>query len=175
MSTNTIQKIAIVGVSQTTHPNPLNLLTTPQASGHLGGQFTKELLKSGTHTITAITRDTSSATFPAGIQTARVNYDDESSIVAALTGQQFLIITLGTRVAQDLHSKIVSAAIKAGVPYIMPNVYGYDMTNKALVTEPSDLYSAGCVQKIDEIRSLGGGTLLSCPAASGMSGVLRWV
>lgn len=53
-----------------------------------------------------------------------MNYDDEESLINALKGQQFLVITLGARAPEDLHPKITAAAGKAGVPYIMPNAYG---------------------------------------------------
>ena len=82
--------------------------------------------------MTAISRAGSKSTLPAGIKKAEVDYDDESSIVAALKGQQFVAITLSIFAAEDTHSKIVKAAAKAGVPYIMPNIYGGDFRNKAL-------------------------------------------
>lgn len=55
-----------------------------------------------------------------------VDYSDEASLVAALQGQQFLIITLAPMAPRETHSQLVQAAAKAGVPYIMPNSYGGD-------------------------------------------------
>ena len=83
-----------------------------------------------------------------------MNYDDdEQALVSALQGQQFLVITLSAQAPPDTHSKIVKAAAKAGVPYIMPNVYGSDIQNKSLCAE--DLYGTGCLERCAEIESLG--------------------
>ena len=113
----------------------------------------EELRKTGKHTVTALTRADSKSTIAAGVKTVQVNYDDEKSLVSALQGQQFLIITLVNTAPPDTHSKIVQAAVKAGVPYIMPNVYGGDIENEALVAE--DLYSGNALKKCEEIQSLG--------------------
>ena len=87
--------------------------------------------------------------------TVQVDYDDHDgqSLVSALEGHQFLIITLSLHAPPDLHSKIVNAAAKAGVPYIMPNTYASDIQNKALIE--SDLYSKPSFEKCTEIESLG--------------------
>ena len=82
-----------------------------------------------------------------------VNYNDESSIIAALKGQQFLIITLAATAPPDLHSTIVKAAVKAGVKYIMPNCYGIDIEDRTLGEESSVVKAA--VAHCREIESLG--------------------
>jgi hypothetical protein len=64
-----------------------------------------------------------------------INYDDESTIVDALKGQQFLIITLAVNIPEDTESKLIRAAAKAGVPYVMPNSYGPDPVNDKMMTE----------------------------------------
>jgi hypothetical protein len=94
-----------------------------------------DLLKTGKHTITAITRASgSNAQLPAGVTAAPVDYDDEAALISALTGQQFLIISLpGT--AAGIQDKIVAAAGKAGVPWIMPNGYGVDFINDSLAEQ----------------------------------------
>ncbi|TVY92661.1 hypothetical protein LAWI1_G003070 [Lachnellula willkommii] len=132
---NHIQKVAIVG-----------------AGGNIGKHFAEELIKTGKHTVTALTRADSKNTLPKGVKIAQVNYDDEESLVSALHGQQFLVITLGVFAPADTQIKIVKAAAKAGVPYIMPNVFGYDITNEKLVEE----YLYGSATKIcDDIQGLG--------------------
>lgn len=68
----------------------------------------------------------STSKIPTGVKVIEIDYDNEQSMVAALQGQQFLVISLGVRAPDDVHGKIVRAAAKAGVPYIMPNVYGFD-------------------------------------------------
>jgi len=101
-----------------------------------------------------VTRTGSKGTQSSGVKTVEVNYDDDGeSLVAALQGQQFLVITLSVRAPPDTHSKIVKAAAKAGVPYIMPNAYGFDILNKTLGEE--DLFGSTSVQRCSEIESLG--------------------
>ena len=95
-----------------------------KATGRIGGAFAEALLKTGQHTVTALTRQDSEAKAPEGANVVRVNYNDETSLIKALEGQQFLVITLSVRAPEDLHGRIVSAAVKAGVPYIMPNAFG---------------------------------------------------
>jgi hypothetical protein len=109
--------------------------------------------------VTAITREGSTSKLPDGVKLARVNYDDEASLVAALQGQQFLVITLSVRGAPDTHSKIVAAAAKAGIPYIMPNNYGSDIANRKLAEE--DLYSKGVLERCAEIEKTGVSSYIS--------------
>ncbi|KAG6989869.1 hypothetical protein G7Y79_00062g093470 [Physcia stellaris] len=147
-----IQKVAIVG-----------------ASGHLGKHFVEELLKAGNITITALTRSTSNSTLraaggtlPPDIKIEKVDYEteDDESLVSALRGQQFLIITLSVRADPSTHGKIVAAAAKAGVPYIMPNVYGGDITDESL--RKDDIYSAGAWKLCLEVEQLGPAYIAMC-------------
>ncbi|ROV91374.1 hypothetical protein VMCG_09683 [Cytospora schulzeri] len=117
---NRIEKIAIVG---------------HKAGGHVGSYFAHELLKSGKHTITGLTRQDSTSKLPEGVHPVVINYGDQSSIVNALRGQQFLIIVLNPLVPKDTQSKLVRAAAEAGVPYVMPNTYGPDPLNEAMMTQ----------------------------------------
>jgi len=82
--------------------------------------------------VTALTRADSTNKLPPGVKSIIVNYDDETSLVSALKGQQFLIITISVIAPRDTQSKLVRAADKAGVPYVMPNWYGSDFTNEEL-------------------------------------------
>ncbi|KAF4340816.1 oxidoreductase like [Fusarium beomiforme] len=104
--TNRIERVAIVG-----------------AGGRQGGRITEELLKTGKHTITALTRIGSSSELPENINVIPVNYENEEEIASALKGQQLLIITLAVTVDPEVHHRIVRAAGKAGIRYIIPNVY----------------------------------------------------
>ncbi|KAK1965152.1 NAD(P)-binding protein [Colletotrichum eremochloae] len=115
---NRIEKVAIVG-----------------AAGNMGKFVTHELLKGGKHTVTAITRHDSNSQFPEGVVAAKVNYDDENSLVEALKGQQYLIITLKNTASQDVQLKLVRAAAKAGVSYVMPNAWGPDPKNSSLMAD----------------------------------------
>ncbi|GAB1206270.1 hypothetical protein APSETT445_004955 [Aspergillus pseudonomiae] len=90
---------------------------------------------------------------PEGVLVASIDYNDEASMVAALNGQQFLIITMAPTAPRDSHSKLVQAAAKAGIPYIMPNGYGGDIGNTKLGEDTM----LGPVAKTnrDEIERLG--------------------
>lgn len=94
-----------------------------QASGRIGGAFVEALLKTKEHIVTALRHPTSKGELPHGVHSVAVDYDDEASLVKALEGQQFLVITLSASAPSDLHSRLTSAAAKAGVPYVMPNIY----------------------------------------------------
>ncbi|KAI3316855.1 NAD(P)-binding protein [Xylariaceae sp. AK1471] len=141
---NHLEKIAIVGQV------PSN---ERQATGHLGSHFVTELLKTGKHTITALTRGGSKGKIPDGVKVVEVDYSDEAALVAALQGQQFLAVVLAATAPPETHSRIVNAAVKAGVSYIMPTAYGADITNKNMVND--DLYHKGVVAKVEEIERLG--------------------
>jgi len=112
--------------------------------------------------VTAITRANSSNKLPSGVKSVTVNYDDESSLVSALKGQQFLIITMSVMAPGDTQSKLVRAAAKAGVPYVMPNWYGGDFMNEELSQSTRLGLTARAI--VDEIQSLGVSTwvMLAC-------------
>ncbi|KAI9040744.1 aromatic alcohol reductase [Aspergillus affinis] len=133
---NVIERVAIVG-----------------AGGTVGSHLAAALLKTGKHTVTAISRKDSSNKLPAGVQVAAVNYDDESTIVAALEHQQFLIITMSPTASRDTHSKLVQAAAKAGVPYVMPNEYAGDIENVKLGEDI--LLGPTAIANREEIEKLG--------------------
>lgn len=116
------------------------------------------LLQTGKHIVTALTRTESKGTLPEGIERAVVNYDDQDSLVTALRGQDFLIVTLAVRVPPDTHSKIVRAASIAGVPWVMPNWYGSDIRNKATTAEP---FGAIVRQQLAEVEGLPGLSYIS--------------
>ncbi len=98
----------------------------------MGKRITEQLIKTGIHTVTALTRHDSKSEMLVGAKVVRIDYDDESSIVAALRGQQFLVITMSVMAPPEQHSKLVQAAAKAHVPYVMPNGYGIDIANENL-------------------------------------------
>lgn len=82
-----------------------------------------------------------------------MNYEDHSSLVSVLRGQQFLIITLGNAAPKDTQSRIVHAAAEAGVPYVMPNAYSPDPQNEAMLTQI--LVGVPYFKTVREIESLG--------------------
>ncbi|KGO72797.1 hypothetical protein PITC_057730 [Penicillium italicum] len=144
MATKHITRVAIVG-----------------ATGRVGGAFAQSLLQTGQHEVTALTREDSQGKLPEGVRAVQVNYDDEDSLVKALSGQQFLAITLSVRASEDLHARITAAAAKAGVSYIMPNAYGYPISPDGVKDE--DSYGKRALSRIDDAQNGGSSSVtLAC-------------
>ncbi|KAF9251901.1 hypothetical protein DTO006G1_2494 [Penicillium roqueforti] len=144
MSKKHITRVAIVG-----------------ATGRIGGAFAQSLLQTGQHTVTALTREDSQSKLPNGVRAVRVKYDDEDSLVNALNGQQFLVITLSVRAPEDLHARITAAAGKAGVPYIMPNAYGFPLSPEGV--KDGDAYGKSVLERISDAQNgVSSSVTLSC-------------
>ncbi|KAJ2957123.1 hypothetical protein NQZ79_g7133 [Umbelopsis isabellina] len=135
-SKNQVEKIAIVG-----------------AGGQSGSYITEMLLKTGKHKITAITRADSTSKFPSGVQVKRVDYNDQSSLVDALQGQEALVITLGVFAPRDQQTKLIQAAAAAKVAWVIPNEFGNDNANPKLVEDVP--INAAKTQYREEIEELG--------------------
>ncbi|KAL2670157.1 hypothetical protein Neosp_015038 [[Neocosmospora] mangrovei] len=136
---NAIKHVAIVGVT-----------------GQIGKVFTEHLLKSpGNQTVTALTRKGSKTTVPDGVKLAHVDYDDEATLIEALKGQDCLVITMALTAPPDTHSKIVRAAGKAGVPYIVPNAYGVNFYGNPKLQEDIEAlkYIYASVKEVEEVGS----------------------
>ncbi|TKA82560.1 hypothetical protein B0A55_01209 [Friedmanniomyces simplex] len=112
---------------------PLQNIAIVRASGQVGSFITKALISQGKHTVTAITRGhkptptprNSSAQMPAGLHAIKeVDYDSHPSLVTAMQGQDLLIITMNVLAPRDSQTKLIDAAIEAGIKWIMPNQYG---------------------------------------------------
>ncbi|KAL3485281.1 hypothetical protein BJX62DRAFT_247731 [Aspergillus germanicus] len=136
--TNRVERVAIVG-----------------AGGSIGKHLTAALLETGKHTITAITRPDSTNQIPSGVEIARINYatDDDTALVETLRGQQALIITMNVLALPDTIIKLIRAAAKAGIPYILPNWYGHDAANDALCED--SMLRRNRDRVIAEIKQLG--------------------
>ncbi|QIW99238.1 hypothetical protein AMS68_004756 [Peltaster fructicola] len=114
------------------------------AGGNSGSRMTQELLKTGKHTVTAITRheSDSSKNFPKDVIVRKVDYTKPQTIVEALRGQEALIITLSGR--SDIHAieaMLVRAAADAGVPWILPNEWSPDSAHEGILKDVS-IFSA---------------------------------
>jgi uncharacterized protein YbjT (DUF2867 family) len=96
------------------------------ATGSVGTPTLSALLKTGMHTITAITRAESNATLPSSVIVKKGDYSDESFLVSALKGQDVLIIQLGY-MALDSQVPLIEAAAKAGVRWVLPTEFGSDI------------------------------------------------
>ncbi|KAK3114489.1 hypothetical protein LTR53_007130, partial [Teratosphaeriaceae sp. CCFEE 6253] len=81
---------------------PIKNVAIVGAGGHIGSYIVNALLEQGKHHITAITRPDSSAQLPKGIHDVKkVDYSDHSTIVEALKGQDFFIISMNVMAPKD--------------------------------------------------------------------------
>jgi hypothetical protein len=104
--------------------------------------MTQELLETGKHIVTAITRKESKATFLPGVHVARIDYEEPSGLVAALRGQDALVITLaGQATHGDAQSRLIRAAAEAEIPWILPNEWSPDAASEALAKDLSQLWT----------------------------------
>ncbi|KXS16033.1 NAD(P)-binding protein [Gonapodya prolifera JEL478] len=103
--------------------------------GNAGSHIARALLQTGKHSVTAISRSSSSSsssTIPPGIPTVRVNYGDPESLVSALRGYDALVITLGVMAPPGTQESLIRAAVQAGVPWILPNEWAADTYDAGL-------------------------------------------
>ncbi|KAF5244797.1 hypothetical protein FANTH_7621 [Fusarium anthophilum] len=92
------------------------------ASGNIGEPIVKALLAAGFH-VTALARESSSATFPPGVDVKRVDYDSVESLESALQGQD-AVVSAVTPTLLSKQVQIIDAAIAAGVQRFIPSEYG---------------------------------------------------
>ncbi len=121
----------------------------------MGKHIAELLLKTRKHVVTAIARPSSTSKLPEGVQVALVDYsgDDDAALVEALRGQQVLIITMSVAAPSGTISKLVRAAAKAVVSYVLPNWFGHDAANNTLCID--SLLSHNRDSICAEIESLG--------------------
>jgi hypothetical protein len=77
----------------------------------------------------------SAAEIPPGLKIAEVDYEKEETLVEALKGQQFFIISLAVTAPPGTQETLIAAAAKAGVPWVMPNAYSPDFMDKEFAKE----------------------------------------
>lgn len=119
-SSNYIKNVAIVG-----------------AGGNSGSYMVDELLKTGKHTVTAISRMDSQSKLPDGIKIARIDYGKQETIVEALKGQDALIITMSVFADKSQQKSLIDAAGEAGVKWILPNEWAPDTDREDVVKDVS--------------------------------------
>jgi hypothetical protein len=122
----------------------------------MGKHFTEHLLATGKHTVTAITRPDSTTKIPNGVKVVRVDYNsnaekDAAALVDALHGQQVLLITMSHKSLGGT-KKLIHAAAKAGVGYVLPNWLGHDANNQSLIT---DSMMTPLLDNVKEVETLG--------------------
>jgi len=129
------------------------VLTIPKGTGNSGKHIVSALLKTGKHTVTVLTRSATHDQLPSGVHIAQVDYDEPSTLVTALHGQDALVITLGATAPPDTQTKLFRAAADAGVSYVFPNEWSPDCDHAGLIADAPIF--AGKRPAREEIVSLG--------------------
>lgn len=97
--------------------------------------MTEALLKTGKHTVTAVTRMDSQSIVPEGVMIKKVDYSRQETLVEALKGQDALVITLSGHTPKGTEIQLVEAAAEAGVQWILPNEWSPDTANEEMVKD----------------------------------------
>ena len=105
----------------------------------------KELVATGKHNVTAITRADSMSKLPDGVRVAKIDYDKPETLVEALKGQDALVITLNV-FAQQQQDKLIQAAGEAGVKWLLPNEWSPDTAHEGLAKEVVGFGESGKTQ-----------------------------
>lgn len=105
--------------------------------------MTEALLKTGKHTITAITRVDSQNKLLEGVISKKVDYNKPETLVEALRGQDALVITLSAQIPKETEMQLINAAGEAGVGWILPNEWSPDTANEAMVKDVFPFQSKG--------------------------------
>ncbi|KAI1333935.1 hypothetical protein F5Y15DRAFT_421400 [Xylariaceae sp. FL0016] len=101
---------------------PIKKVAVAGASGNLGRAVAEELVKAG-FDVTALTRESSSSTYPSGVTPKGVDYGSVESLTAALQGQDAVVSTVAT-MATGGQQLLVDAAVAAGVKRLIPSEFG---------------------------------------------------
>ncbi|KAI6790757.1 hypothetical protein KC360_g2036 [Hortaea werneckii] len=115
---NYIKNIAIVG-----------------AGGNVGSAALKHLLASDRNfNITILTQPTSTSTFPSHprLTIQKGTFTDPDFLTTTIQNQDALLLALGFR-AMDLQPHLITAAVSAGVKYILPTEYAGDGLNDSMI------------------------------------------
>ncbi|KAI0411092.1 hypothetical protein F5X98DRAFT_381091 [Xylaria grammica] len=102
--------------------SPIKNVVVVGGSGDLGRAIVGGLVDAG-FAVTVLTREGSTATFPAGVATKAVDYSSLESLKAALAGQDAVVSTI-TTVAVGAQQLLVDAALAAGVRRFIPSEFG---------------------------------------------------
>ena len=97
---------------------------THQASGNLGRPTVDALLHKKQFKVSALTRATSSATFPVSVTPIKTDYT-HASLVAAFKGQDAVVSTISTSSLTE-QKRVIDAAVEAAVKRFIPSDFGWD-------------------------------------------------
>lgn len=128
--------------------SPIKSVIVVGASGAVGRPVVTALLDAN-FKVTALTRDTSDATFPHGVKVVKTDYSRES-LEQAFQGQDAVVSTIaGSGIKTQF--ALIDSAVAAGVKVFLPSEYGVD-TRAANAPEVIPLI-AGKVAALDHLRS----------------------
>ncbi|KAI4838063.1 NAD(P)-binding protein [Aureobasidium sp. EXF-8845] len=134
-------------------PSFLKKVAIVGATGNMGRHILDQLFAKNNHSITALTRMNSNISLDPSITIHEVDYNDISNLTTSLRDHDILIITLSVTAPSSVHSNLVQAAAAAGIKYIIPNAYGFNFRNPALL---DDIPAASkTASYLFEIESLG--------------------
>jgi hypothetical protein len=107
---------------------PIRTVALAGATGNLGPAILSQLLAAN-FTVTVLTRQKSSpSTFPPTVKVAAVDYTSLDSLTTALRGQDAVVSTLAS-LAIDVQTRLIKAALAAGVKRFIPSEFGSDTRN----------------------------------------------
>lgn len=94
----------------------------------------QSLLSANRFTITAITRSGASSTFPKddSLTVLKGDYDNLAFLFSALSDQDALVLVLGGTALVQPQTRIIEAAVEAGVKWILPTEYGTDSAHEGI-------------------------------------------
>ncbi|MCJ1466174.1 hypothetical protein MMC07_004793 [Pseudocyphellaria aurata] len=103
------------------------------AGGNLGPAILEAVDKDSHFTVSVLSREGSSSTFPSHIKVHRIDGSyPEDQLLAALKGQDAVVLTLPPTDVQ-LHKNVIDASIKAGVKRFIPSEFGSDTSEQVIV------------------------------------------
>ncbi|KAI4214279.1 MAG: hypothetical protein L6R36_009431 [Xanthoria steineri] len=111
---------------------PLKNVMIIGGSGNVGKPTVDALLKAGFN-VTALTRKSSSATFPSEVKVQSVDDGYPSDQLVAVFKGQDAVINLLPPISVEQHNSIADAAAEAGVKRFIPSEFGSDTTNPRIL------------------------------------------
>lgn len=104
------------------------------ASGNLGKPVLDALLGVNSNiNITVITRQESTVTFPSAVTVKKGDYTSSAFLSSALQGIDILVLILGISALGDEQDRLIEAAAKAGVKYVLPTEFGSDTADERML------------------------------------------
>ncbi|KAJ4368904.1 hypothetical protein N0V83_005986 [Neocucurbitaria cava] len=99
------------------------------AGGNLGPSILNTFLKESSFNTTVLSRQGSKSTFPSGVKVLHADYSSISSLTEAFQGQD-AVIAVVAGVALGDQTKLIDAAIAAGVKRFIPSEFGSNVPDK---------------------------------------------